>query len=59
MRAASRNEVVIMLVGIVFLTSACAHFLTRDVETDTAVEKAREISAVSSKDPSTDPSKGR
>jgi hypothetical protein len=40
MRAASRNKATVTLLGIVFLTSACAHFLTRDVETDTAVEKA-------------------
>src|ERR671924_1221207 len=40
MKAAGRNQTVIALLGIVFLTSACAHFLTRDVETDDAVEKA-------------------
>ncbi len=40
MRAANRNKAMITLVGIIFLTSSCAHFLTRDVETDPAVEKA-------------------
>ena len=40
MRAANRNKATITLLGIIFLIPACAHFLTRDVETDTAVEKA-------------------
>jgi hypothetical protein len=40
MRAANRNKARITLLGIIFLASACAHFLTRDIETDTAVEKA-------------------
>jgi hypothetical protein len=40
MRAANRNKAAVTLLGFIFLTSACAHFLTRDVETDSAVEKA-------------------
>jgi hypothetical protein len=37
---ASRNTAITALIGFVLLTSACAHFLTRDVDTDVAVEKA-------------------
>src|SRR5215208_5696292 len=36
----SRLNAVITAVSVLLLTSACAHFLTRDVETDVAVEKA-------------------
>lgn len=34
------SSTAVVIVGVVFLTSACAHFLTRDVRTDPAVENA-------------------
>jgi hypothetical protein len=36
----SNPNAFIIGVSLIFLTSACAHFLTRDVETDTAVENS-------------------